>query len=271
MKKVMASGTFDLLHPGHGIYLQEAKNLGGYNSKLFVVVARDSTVEKRKRVPIVGENQRLELIKMLKHILDHSDEIDVLALSNSVVWMNSNFANNNFIEVRDLSRRLIYDTNITYFASSSNGSNANSDMTKQINAAHYPMTLEGAICCGSSSSNNKIMSTCTPCKSLQITFYGEKVTQELSNPSSKAVNGCSPANYLLAGCGALLTVLLTKKLGRKPTREEKEKCLLERTIPYPNLNMRQAGNGLFNFMAYNDNVQKPDGYAIYLEGVDVDE
>ncbi len=66
--KVMASGTFDLLHPGHGIYLQEAKNLGGYNSKLYVVVARDSTVEKRKRVPIIGENQRLELIKMLKPV-----------------------------------------------------------------------------------------------------------------------------------------------------------------------------------------------------------
>ena len=68
MKKVMASGTFDLLHPGHGVYLQEAKNLGGYNSKLYVVVARDTTVEKRKRVPIVGENQRLELIKMLKPV-----------------------------------------------------------------------------------------------------------------------------------------------------------------------------------------------------------
>ncbi|MBR3114111.1 MAG: FAD synthase [Methanobrevibacter sp.] len=68
MKKVMASGTFDLLHPGHGVYLEEAKNLGGYNSKLYVVVARDSTVEKRKRVPIVGENQRLELIKMLKPV-----------------------------------------------------------------------------------------------------------------------------------------------------------------------------------------------------------
>ena len=212
-----------------------------------------------------------ELIKMLKHVLDHSDEIDVLALSSSVVWMNSNFANNNFIELRDLSRRLIYDTNVTYFAASSNGSNANSDMTKQINAAHYPMTLEGAICCGSSSSSNAIMSSSTPCKSLQITFYGENITQELSNHSSKTVNGCSPANYLLAGCGALLTVLLTKKLGRKPTREEKEKCLLERTIPYPKLSMRQAGNGLFNFMAYNDNVKEPDGYAIYLEGADIDE
>ena len=27
MKKVMATGTFDLLHPGHGIYLNEAKKL----------------------------------------------------------------------------------------------------------------------------------------------------------------------------------------------------------------------------------------------------
>ena len=41
MKKVMASGAFDLLHPGHGVYLEEAKNLGGYKSKLYVVVARD--------------------------------------------------------------------------------------------------------------------------------------------------------------------------------------------------------------------------------------
>ena len=66
MKKVMATGTFDLLHPGHGIYLNEAKKLGGEDAKLYVVIARDSTVEKRKRYPIVGEQQRLELIKMIK-------------------------------------------------------------------------------------------------------------------------------------------------------------------------------------------------------------
>lgn len=68
MKKVMASGTFDILHPGHGIYLEEAKKLGGDDSELIVVVARDSTVEKNKRIPIIGENQRLDLIKMLKPV-----------------------------------------------------------------------------------------------------------------------------------------------------------------------------------------------------------
>jgi len=68
MKKIMASGTFDLLHPGHCTYLEESKKLGGKNSKLYVVVARDLTVRKRKRVPIIPENQRLEMIKNLKPV-----------------------------------------------------------------------------------------------------------------------------------------------------------------------------------------------------------
>jgi FAD synthetase len=64
----MATGTFDIIHPGHGYYLQESKNLGGENSKLIVVVARDATVRSRKRVPIVNEEQRLEMVKMLKPV-----------------------------------------------------------------------------------------------------------------------------------------------------------------------------------------------------------
>ena len=64
--KVLATGTFDILHPGHGLYLKKAKQLGGKDSKLIVVVARDSTVHMKKRVPIVNEDQRLEMVKLLK-------------------------------------------------------------------------------------------------------------------------------------------------------------------------------------------------------------
>lgn len=64
----MATGTFDIIHPGHGYYLQESKKLGGKDAKLVVVVARDSTVISRKRVPIVNEEQRLEVVKMLKPV-----------------------------------------------------------------------------------------------------------------------------------------------------------------------------------------------------------
>ncbi|MGV8143545.1 MAG: adenylyltransferase/cytidyltransferase family protein [Methanothermobacter sp.] len=68
MKVIMATGTFDIIHPGHGYYLQESKNLGGEDAKLVVVVARDSTVRSRKRVPIVNEEQRLEVVSMLKPV-----------------------------------------------------------------------------------------------------------------------------------------------------------------------------------------------------------
>ena len=63
MVKVMATGTFDLLHLGHIYYLKEAKKLG---DQLIVVVARDSTVRKLKHEPINPEKIRLNLIKELQ-------------------------------------------------------------------------------------------------------------------------------------------------------------------------------------------------------------
>jgi len=65
MVKVMASGTFDLLHLGHIYYLKEAKKLG---DQLAVVVATDLTVRKLKHEPINNENIRLDLVKELKMV-----------------------------------------------------------------------------------------------------------------------------------------------------------------------------------------------------------
>jgi FAD synthetase len=77
-KIVLASGTFDLLHLGHVKYLEEAKKAGGPNSKLVVIVARDKTVEKRKRrKPVMPEDERKALVESLKvvdkAILGHED------------------------------------------------------------------------------------------------------------------------------------------------------------------------------------------------------
>jgi len=63
MKKVMAFGTFDLLHPGHLHYLKEAKKLG---DELIVLIARDETVRKVKnKLPKNNETIRFENIKKL--------------------------------------------------------------------------------------------------------------------------------------------------------------------------------------------------------------
>jgi len=62
MVRVLATGTFDLLHPGHLLYLSEARSLG---DELYVIVARDSMI-KHKQKPIVPEEQRLEMVQALR-------------------------------------------------------------------------------------------------------------------------------------------------------------------------------------------------------------
>ena len=66
-RRVVATGTFDLLHPGHLFYLEESKKLG---DELFVIVARDVNV-KHKPHPIIPEDQRLQMVAALKPV-DHA-------------------------------------------------------------------------------------------------------------------------------------------------------------------------------------------------------
>ena len=62
MVRILATGTFDLLHPGHLLYLSKAKALG---DELYVIVARDSTI-RHKPKPIIPEGQRLEMVQSLR-------------------------------------------------------------------------------------------------------------------------------------------------------------------------------------------------------------
>jgi len=78
---VLASGNFDLLHLGHVKYLEEAKEAGGENAKLIVIVARDSTIKKMKgRKPVMPEDQRRSLVESLK-VVDEAilgyEELDI--------------------------------------------------------------------------------------------------------------------------------------------------------------------------------------------------
>lgn len=64
MIKVLAFGTFDILHPGHLSFLKQARQLGDH---LTVVVARDVNVLKIKgRQPQESEKIRLAKVKKTK-------------------------------------------------------------------------------------------------------------------------------------------------------------------------------------------------------------
>ncbi len=67
MKRIVATGTFDILHPGHVYFLSESRKLG---DELWVIVARENNVH-HKPAPIVSEDQRLKMIKSLKCV-DHA-------------------------------------------------------------------------------------------------------------------------------------------------------------------------------------------------------
>jgi len=65
--KVLATGTFDILHPGHVLFLEKARELG---DELNVIVARDSMITHKPR-PIVPDEQRLKMVQSLK-VVDHA-------------------------------------------------------------------------------------------------------------------------------------------------------------------------------------------------------
>ncbi len=68
-KTVIATGVFDILHPGHIRFLEESKKAGGPGSRLVVVVARDKTVIDRKgRKPVMPEEQRKIIVSALKPV-----------------------------------------------------------------------------------------------------------------------------------------------------------------------------------------------------------
>lgn len=59
--KVLAAGTFDMFHPGHQFFLDQAKMLG---DELFVIIARDDSVKKIKGFfPEHSEVQRKTSVK----------------------------------------------------------------------------------------------------------------------------------------------------------------------------------------------------------------
>ncbi|WP_435096861.1 adenylyltransferase/cytidyltransferase family protein [Halarchaeum sp. P4] len=73
--RVVAQGTFDLLHPGHVHYLEEAAAMG---DELHVIVARRDNVT-HKETPILSNRQRRDMVGALAAVdearVGHPDDI----------------------------------------------------------------------------------------------------------------------------------------------------------------------------------------------------
>lgn len=108
MVKVMASGVFDLLHPGHVHYLTEAKSFG---DELIVVVATDKTTREKKHEPINSQNIRLMMVQNLKQVnealIGHDDDIYkiVVEIKPDIIALGHDQAHNAERIINDLKER----------------------------------------------------------------------------------------------------------------------------------------------------------------------
>ncbi|MFC7204118.1 adenylyltransferase/cytidyltransferase family protein [Haloferax namakaokahaiae] len=77
MTRVIAQGTFDILHPGHVHYLSDAASMG---DELHVIIARSSNVT-HKQKPILDDRQRRDMVAALDVVdeahLGHETDIFV--------------------------------------------------------------------------------------------------------------------------------------------------------------------------------------------------
>lgn len=65
-KKVLAFGTFDIIHPGHIAYLEKAR---AYGDELIVVVGRDEVVRSfYNKKPFHTQKERLKMVQSLKMV-----------------------------------------------------------------------------------------------------------------------------------------------------------------------------------------------------------
>jgi len=68
-RTVLASGIFDLIHLGHVRFLEKAKEAGGEDADLLVVVGRDETMKKTKgSKPVLPAEERRALVEALKPV-----------------------------------------------------------------------------------------------------------------------------------------------------------------------------------------------------------
>ena len=67
MTRVVAQGTFDLLHPGHLHYLTDAASMG---EELHVIVARRENITHKPK-PVLDDEQRRDMVAALDPV-DHA-------------------------------------------------------------------------------------------------------------------------------------------------------------------------------------------------------
>lgn len=81
MKKVMVAGTFDIVHPGHLHFFEQAKRYGDH---LSVVVAHDDRSQKRLKFNQQERCWALDVLSMVDTVVKGNDTSDIFSILQMV-------------------------------------------------------------------------------------------------------------------------------------------------------------------------------------------
>ncbi len=105
MTRILAHGTFDIIHYGHVKYLEKAKSFGDY---LIVYVTSDKLAIKNGKNPFFNEDIRMKMISSLKVV-------------DEVILRNTPFT-----------PKMLKDLNVDIFVTTSNSFNYLNEVCKVI-------------------------------------------------------------------------------------------------------------------------------------------
>lgn len=88
MTRVYMDGVFDLFHRGHIEAIKKCKNFG---DEIVIGIISDKDAESYKRLPLINENDRIEIIKNLKIVNE--------VIPNAPLILTKEFINNNKLDI----------------------------------------------------------------------------------------------------------------------------------------------------------------------------
>ena len=88
MTRVYMDGVFDLFHRGHIEAIKKCKNFG---DEIVIGVISDKDAESYKRLPLINENDRIEIIKNLKIVNE--------VIPNAPLILNKEFIIDNNLDI----------------------------------------------------------------------------------------------------------------------------------------------------------------------------
>ena len=190
--------------------------------------------------------------KMLDFIKEHANMIDIVSFPSH--FDGGSNSKELCIKEQEIINTSIYSENgILVICATGNDGDQNTTINDKFNFSSVYGSLAVG---GANDSSGEIIYYAPYKKSMDVNFYGKRIRGEHVCGEFTTLSGTSFASNLMAGCALLIKVLLTKKLKRKPTYLEIYDFILKHTKGTGSGNKYRVGNGLFNFMAYNNNVTK---------------